>query len=311
MGMTLDEMRPQAKMVAEILDDVFEYVISGTGAVHVEAMIPQSGEFAIVQSVWDTVAPLGLAICIFYFLLDLNRILLQEGSQITMKSFGNPLLKLGCGFAFIQYGDDILVDVMSYGGSLVSWMAEGMTTGGSSTFLEEMHEIVNGFNFWGLIGLMISAFALWVVSLIVGLVIDFKMMILKYEIMFRVAFAPIALGDIFEGKQSHALRYIKKILACFTYGAGMIFVVKIGSELALGSIAQTFAGVTFSPSAGVGLDANNVLGEIMDAYVNNAVGGLVTPVILIKSACAMLLVPIGEIGAFGLIKQASNDVWGC
>lgn len=291
--MTVAEMKP----MAQVAGGFFEMILGATDAsVSATAIQVSSSDLDLASLIWDTVAPLGMAICIFYFLIEINKIMLMEGNNMTMKSLGNPLLKLGCGFAFIQYGDSIMTDILNYGNALTKWALDDMdvgTTNVDSAFLESVNDMVNDLAFWNLIIMILAGFLMWIVSLIVGLIVDFKLMILKYEILFRIAFSPIALGDIFEGKQSHAVRYIKKILACFTYAVGMVFVLHIGAELVLNGLVADYLTVSGDKWTA------NLAETGMDVWG------------IIKILGALLLVPITEIGAFGLIKQASNDVWGC
>lgn len=302
--MTLDEMKPFARGVARILDSCFEFLFGAMGgSIHTENLEVSADELGLAIDVWNTVAPIGLAICLLYFLIDINRIMLMEGNNFTMKSLGNPLLKFGCGLAFIQYGSNIMTDLINFGNALVHWSSEDLTdTIDTGTFYDSMHEIVNEWGFFTIVIMLLAGFAMWIVTLIVGLVIDFKMLILKYEIIFRVAFAPIAMGDVFEGKQSHALRYCKKLLACFTYGAGMVFVCKLGASIMLTSIVANHTEL----SGTIGTDS---VGTAIGSWV--ATQGEALTVELVKLVGGLLLVPITEIGAFSLIKQASNDVWGC
>jgi len=285
--MTLDEMKPMARVCGEMIEF---FIQSCTGGVNTDNLVISPTELGIAETIWDIVAPMGLAICLLYFMIDINRIMLTESNNFTLKSLGNPLLKFSCGLAFIQYGDDIITNLLTYGNALILWSANqtGAGTTVSTDFLEDLNQMINDGGFWQTIMMLLMCIVLWITGLLVGLIIDFKMLILKFEIIFRVGFAPIAMGDVFDGKQSHGLRYCKKLLACFTYGAGMILVLRMGMEIATASFLTGDKDLTnIAVSAGDSLWAT------------------------CKIVLLPIIVPLAEIGALGLIKQASNDVWGC
>ena len=284
--MTTAEMKPMARVCGEIVEF---FIQSCTGGVNTDNLVVSPTELGIASQIWDMIAPLGLCICLLYFLIDINRIMLMEGNNFTLKSLGNPLLKFGAGLAFIQYGDDIMCDLLSFGNAMVLWATN--INGASvnvSDLLSELNDMINEGGFWQTIMMLLMCIVLWLTSLIVSLIIDFKMLILKFEIIFRVGFAPIALGDVFDGKQSHGLRYCKKLLACFTYGMGMILVLRMGMEIASASFLTGDK------------DLTNLAVQAGDMIWTTA-----------KVIIMPVIIPLAEIGALGLVKQASNDVWGC
>jgi len=284
--MTTAEMKPMARVCGEIVEF---FIQSCTGGINTNNLVIVPSELDIAETIWDMVAPLGLCICLLYFLIDINRTMLMEGNNFTLKSLGNPLLKFGAGLAFIQYGDDIMCDLLSFGNAMILWSTQ--ITGASvnvSDFLSDLNDMINEGGFWQTVMMLLMCIVLWLTSLIVALIIDFKMLILKFEIIFRVGFAPIAMGDVFDGKQSHGLRYCKKLLACFTYGMGMILVLRMGMQIASASFLTGDK------------DLTNLAVQAGDMIWTTA-----------KVIIMPVIIPLAEIGALGLVKQASNDVWGC
>lgn len=129
-----------------------------------------------------------------------------------------------------------------------------------------------------LLVLLIPALICWLIGVIVGLVFKYKAYAYKIEVIFRTGIAPIALGDVYSGENSTAVKFIKRFLALGLYAMAFVVVVNIGASM-IG--ADFLEGLTSG-------DTWKILGGILNCFV----------------------VPFAELGALGVAKQACNEVLG-
>lgn len=271
------------------------------GGFGLEALKVSQNEFALVERLWDFVAPIGVAISVLFFLIEINKTMMMEGNNMTLKSLGNPLLKLVISFAFIQYGIQIIGDFVNFGNAFLEWATENFDGGtdvadmaqqvadATNIFTADGWDLITGqMSFWGLLCMLSASLLYFAASILVSLIIEFKCLILKLEVLLRIGLAPLVIGDVYEGKNSASIRYLKKILACFTYGAGMIIVLKLGAGI---------MNATFDVSALE--NAADVVSAGGDALW-----------MMIKQVLYPIIINIAVIASFGMIQRTSNDVWG-
>ncbi len=272
------------------------------GGFGLEALQVSQSEFVLVEKLWDFVAPLGVAISVLFFLVEINKTMMMEGNNMTLKSLGNPLLKLVISFAFIQYGIQIIGDFVNFGNAFLVWATNFDISGSTSVadmaqqvadasniFTADGWDLITGeMSFWGLLCMLSASLLYFAASILVSLIIEFKCLTLKLEVLLRIGLAPLVIGDVYEGKNSASVRYLKKILACFTYGAGMLIVLKLGE----GIMSATFDVSALSNAADVVSAGGDALW------------------MMIKQILYPIIINIAVIASFGMIQRTSNDVWG-
>lgn len=299
-------MTDHYKPLVDIINKLFEFMFGCTGFFGAESLIVKQSEIALMQKLWEMVVPIGIALSLVYFLIEINRTLMLEGSNMTMKSIGNPLLKFGISFCFLQWGGYIISDFLNFGNWLL-YQVDGMNLAYSSetqTIADKMMDYTRNKSlmetlnsnapFWTLMMFLIIALISFFTSLIVCLLIEFKCIILKFEVLLRVGLSPIVIGDIYDGKNSQAIRYLKKLLACFTYGAMMILIVKLGEGIVVATVGDSATSL---------LTADADWSNILSMSWTGAVGAF-------KSLFFPVIVAIAEVASFGMAQRMSNDVWG-
>ena len=242
----------------------------------------QDSDLGVVNTVWKYVAPIGLCMCLVYFLIELNKILLLQGQDFTLNSLGAVLLKLGISWFFISRGAELVGYALDINNALVNLGADLSNTGDTAGKLQDAGEsfltYLEDVGLLESIGILVMLFIVWLVAVIASFALIFQAVSRKLEMLVRVALAPVALGDMYNGEQSNGFRYLKKILALGFWGLAIEMVVAIGGELSA---------------------------EVIDSIFSGNVSG-----INVTEMASFLLFPLAEAGIAATLKQVSCDLFG-
>lgn len=110
-------------------------------------------------------------------------------------------------------------------------------------------------------------------------------MMYKLELLFRLSVLPIAVADIYGGRHSNAIRYIKGFLALGLYGVALVALPRIALTLATAMTTEQLAALT-----GAGGDPDIVAG--------------------LSCLLMYLVAPFAAIAASNVAKQASKEALG-
>lgn len=263
----------------EILEGLWSAAASALGTIDMAGkMRITSVEIGLVNSFWALIRIVGLGLTVIFFLMEMNRAWLYEGREMNARTFITPFFKLA-----------VAVGVLSVSGRLVTWILQGC-----NSLIYQADRIVlsdtvstdpttspfgNSVNLWQFISFIIPVLLFVLISYIISFVFLYKALVFKLEFMLRLCATPIAFADIYSGQNSLAVRWAKGLFAMGLYGALLILIPKIGAVY---------------------------LGGIMAEYQVDGIGiG-----IILRSACAAIVVPIAEIGAMGVARTVSKEALG-
>ena len=242
-------------------------------------------EINIARTMYKYFMVIGIGMTIVYFIMEMNKQYALQARDLNIKTVGVPFLKLLASIAVLSQGSKIIGWILSFNNSLVKYAQTNFTMTGSGKGLADLTDkipsgdnIVNALSFMNLLVLLLPALICWLIGVIVGLVFKYKAYAYKIEVIFRTGIAPIALGDVYSGENSTAVKFIKRFLALGLYAMAFVVVVNIGASM-IG--ADFLEGLTSG-------DTWRILGGILKC----------------------LVVPFAELGALGVAKQACNEVLG-
>ncbi len=237
-------------------------------------------DFILISQIYKYLAPVGVGMLIIYFLININKTLVSQGTEFTVNSLYAPFLRFLFGYALIGYGTDIINIILGINNSLINATQHILSTKGerkdySDTVVEAITDDVGGM---GLI-VVILLLVVLLLQVLACLVIMYHSVSRKIEMIIRVGIAPIALGEAFNGEQSNAYRYIKKLMALAFSGMLMILVVSVGTQLEIAYLTGLFSGNW------------NASENLMGLF-------------------GIVLFPLAEAGMMTVAKQVSNDAFG-
>lgn len=247
----------------------------------------QAAISGIVSTVFLDVRDLALGMLIIYFLIHLNKEVLTNGREFTLFTLYAPLLKFGIGAVVIFMGDKIMSAVLSINDAFIDLVGQSISeasTAEMTQLMQFMHDYMKDLSFLACVGYLPGFLISWLTSILISLVIIYFAVSRTLEILVRVAFAPIALGDVFNGEQSNAIRYIKKVVGLILWGGLMMVVVYIGSQLQ-------------------SMGFNDIIGKAVSAGSNFSIWD-------ISFIGGWILFPLATAGLLSGLKQASNDLLG-
>lgn len=258
------------------------YLLFGTDGSSIELNIP--------NAMWRHFAIFGMSILIVYFILEMNKAMLIDNSY-TLKTITMPLIKLGLGFVVISKGKELVSLFLGFNNSLINYTYDKFNIGDATIQQaginsEPYTKYIGELSFFGVIFMIIPALLLFVIQKVVSMIFAFKGLTWKLEYLFRIGVTPIALGDIYEGKNSLAFKWMKKFLALTLYAMGLIVIMNLGSALQIQIMSNGFNGTNVATGVITGLTG------------------------LVEGCLFAILIPIAEIGVMGTVKQICNEVLG-
>lgn len=277
-----------------VIDNIFKPIIEFLidGLFGVEASFGSflkfgTKDFDLISILYNYLAVVGVAMLIIYFLINVNKTLISQGGDFTIQSLFAPMLRFLFGYALVGYGTKIINIILGINNSLIDWTQGKLKVNGSigdytDTLVEAITEDIAVPEAIIIILMLLVVFVLQVLAC---LVIMYHAVSRKLEIIARVGVAPIALGDAFNGEQSNAYRYLKKMMALIFSGVIMIAIVQVGTQLNISYMSDMFSGSAIETLSGFGAS------DIM------AIAGIV-------------LFPLAEAGMMSVAKQITNDAFG-
>lgn len=258
----------------------------------------------IINSVWKQgwIQVIGIGMLLIYFIIHINKEMLLNGREFQLTTLYGPLIKFGIAFCVIYALPYILSIFLNLNNSLIDeagkavnvsvYAAEAGQAAKSSDdvlaeCLKNFKEAIKDMNFFYCVGFILQLVPVWLLTVLASLVMLYQGVSRKIEILVRCIFAPIGCGDIYNGEQSAALRYLKKLLALVFWGVMIVIILQIGNLLNANYITTIWSGA-------------GVTGESLKKDMLNQAGMI----------AMLVLVPLAEIGMIASSKQIANDVLG-
>ena len=237
------------------------------------------------QTIYKNFAQLGMMLLLVYFLINMNKTMLMQGNDFGFKTMYVPFFKLAIGYAVIWKGGTIIGTFLGMYNGIIGWATVGNGSNEEQTLYsgvyQTFHDALADMGILETLPLVIITVIVMLTSALASLIMCYQAVSIKLEMLLRAIFAPVSLGDIFNGENSNAIRYLKKMIALILSGAGIILIVKIGTALNL-----------------------EMLGDMLE----NADGE--TLLNDFRAMIQLILIPLAEAGMCGTVKQICNDAVG-
>lgn len=184
------------------------------------------GDF--IEGVYNIIAILGLYILIYNFLMDvMNKVSVDHGTQ---EAFIKSLIKLFVSMMIVQNGYTIFSTIITVGGLLLNAinnalanglygeLVEGVSTLGTATASKD-------FGLIGNIGAATALFMPFVATIIIMGMILLSICSIPVEMCVLMIFAPIPLGDCYNGMSSSAMKYLRRFISLILQMSVIIIVI--------------------------------------------------------------------------------------
>ncbi len=233
----------------------------------------------IVNIIWQYFVLFAIGLTLVYFLIEINEKWALEGRDLTLKSMFAPFFKLVIAIIILLYASRIMSAMLTWNNGIMTSLQDKMDAKAIEDFYGDGSgdDIKDGI-LGGIGGLLqyvimfIPFLLILIVSFLIRLVLVYKCILYKVELLWRVSITPVAVTDVYQGQRSNAIRWFKGIIAHIIYGASFMVVpyliVKINP-------------ITITASNGV-----------FDA---------------IKGMLTFLVVPFAYLGLLTVIKQATKE----
>ena len=260
------------------------------------------GTNGVIEQMWGVIASIATTLTILYFVLEINRKMMFERDDFTLKSIGAPLFKLIIAIAIIDNGVDIINGILSGHDALVTQAADwGSSADTAITYTAEK----NPFKSFGLIqqlAIFIPMIVAWMISLVVTFLFWYKAIGYKIEFLFRIGITPIALADIYSGNNSNAIRWLKGFLGLVLYGVSFLVLPKIAYALADGMIIKLLEdNGTLTKDAINGIKNGKDTGSIIAILAGDSIWTVIKYIIM------KMLAPIAALGSLSAVKQMTKE----
>lgn len=252
----------------------------------------------VINQMFSYFAIIGLGFSIIYFLLEINRRYGFEGNDITLKTFGAPLLKFVASLIVLMNYSKFVSWILAFHNGIIvkvrGWEFFGTEKPLSAKVSDIVdtinNEIVGNLGLLALLVFMIPLVACLLVTLICSFVWWYKAIGYKIEFLFRVGLSPIAAADIYGvGLSSGTMRWLKGLIAMSLYGVAFLLVPKIGMGIVLSDWGDAVKALRDAATAS-GKEELEILWGVIKAMVQ------------------LIVVPIAEIGVLGAARNATKEV---
>lgn len=251
-------------VVAGIINWFIGFMININGVSAAQLEIKMDGTMAgtMITGIWNFLAPFAVTLTVVYFGIDLNKRMVFEGTDVTLKTFGFPFIRLAAALVVIDHGLDIFKALTDITNGLVSGVESVVQEADYSSLLdgELGKRVAQVLGFWGLIAFLLPMLISIIVGLICNLLWWYKAFTFKCEFVGRYMLGPIALADVYSGANAAAIRYLKGMLAFGLYGVCLVILPKVVMAVALTDITDAFTKLaTVSEGIGGAFDAMGTL----------------------------------------------------
>ena len=170
----------------------------------------------IVSSIWDAFMFLGICLSVVYFILEINRTWVFEAQNMTYKTVLTPIIKLGISLSVLSQGEWLIGWILQLYNSAITTFADAVATQDTMLNLvttedEGVKAIKESFSGWGLffmLMLLLILLLISVINVVLKVVWWYKCILVKLELLVRIMVTPVAIGDIYQGRNSNMVRWL-------------------------------------------------------------------------------------------------------
>lgn len=248
--------------------------IAAIASANKEELMFNQATIDLVKGVWGYFALVGIGLTLIYFLLEMNRKYALEGRDMTLKTAFLPFLKLAIAIVVIANGANIIGILIGLHNAIVHGVGVALDYDAAIN----VSKGDNAFNigFFEKILLLLGLAFCFAIALVVKLAWSYKAILFKIEYLYRVAITPIALGDIYSGNNSTAMKWLKSFIALALYAIAFLVLPRLAIKLPL--------------------EGNTVT--------------ITDPMSLLGSMASLFIAPIAALGCLSAAKQAANQALG-
>lgn len=248
-----------ADFLGGIMDWIIQQVIDLSGTSAEQIKIDQT-QIALIDPIWHYFILFGVFLTIVYFIIEINKKWAFEGQMITIKTIFIPFAKLIIAIILMANAANIFGVIAGFNNSFADWsenLSSSFTNSESGQGVGAT--IMNSLDFWAKVIIMFPIIMAFAVTLICNLVWIYKALLYKVELIVRIAFAPIALADIYSGLSSTAIKYIKGTISLVLYGGCLIMLPKLCIMIGLGDFL-----ISWNTLVAGGIDAKSIFDIIVN-----------------------------------------------
>lgn len=257
------------------------------------------GEFSIVYStIWQWIKGFAMGLIMVYFMWEMNSKWAFEGNDLNMKSLAGPFCKVI--FAIILFNN---ADAIVWGGAgsgqgmlgfyntLVKKAAtEGTVTADPLPSTAALQEQCESLGIMAAVVILLPMLAVVLISYVLKFSFIYKALMIKFEMLFRASFTPLAMADSFNGLNSNSMRWIKGFVGYGVYAAAFLMVPKIG----IGIMNTYINNLTVTPVNAAG----------------DPVEGLEFILFILEQIVMIVAIPFAELGVISAVKQLAKEAAG-
>ena len=246
----------------------------------------------ITGGIYKTLSALALGLTVVYFMYELNSKWAFEGHDMNMKSLFAPFGKLIAAVVIIDQSEELWgTTFVDYYNGMIDWAANQTATGTLDPVNltdETMNAVLGVFGVLELLLIMIICLIIMVVNWVIKLLWNYKAVVFKFELLFRIGASPLAMADVYNGAHSNAWRWIKGFIGTTLYGCALILIPKVGADI-FGSMINNYINNLNAFSADPSWDKFKVFLEFLNIIFT------------------MFVIPAAEIGCVGAVKQVLKE----
>jgi len=313
-------------LLAEWLYDAYEYFMSSGGA-NIDYLKIDGNLIHFSEALWHFVAIFATGFTFIYFLWDLNQKMLLEGRDTNYKSLLIPFTKCALAFAILSHSPGIISDVIGFynatldkvhdwdvmlDGSIDAGGAAGDTGGESGEEVLSAEEIkaaeeerravirssMGNVGIFEVLGLLPIALIMWLLQMLLRIIWNYKAIVFKLEMLWRIGVTPVALADCYNGFNSGSIRWLKQLMGLAIYAAAFVLIPKMGGDLLQTNTTANLLDF-FSFHAG---EAADTAGEAFRTGVAGFFHNF-------EGLVLFIVMPFAELGVLGAIKQATKEAF--
>ncbi len=262
----------------------------------------------IVSNIWEAFMFLGICLSVVYFILEVNRTWVFEAQNMTYKTVLTPIIKLGISLAVLSKGKWLIGWILQLYNSAITTFVNAVATNDTMLNLvttedEGITAIKESFKGWGLFFMLMLLFILLLISIInviLKVVWWYKCILVKLELLIRIMVTPIAIGDIYQGRNSNMVRWLKGFLALGLYAGCMVVLPILATTIAMDMFATDMSAGGFLQLV---LDENGIATKGVQIVATAGLDFLG----YIRAMAGILVSPFVALGAVSVARQLTKE----
>ena len=197
-----------------------------------------------ISTVYNLLLPLGYALLIMYFILDLiDKYTIGGGRQMPVEQLFSCLMRLFVVCTIMSYGGDVLEKIIELGNAFVTAVNGQFSEESSSVEVinKAIYDYYDNANMLEAILTFPIGLGMYIWKLVPNLMIIFHALQRQLEIVIRGGFAAISFPDILtEGKNSNGVKFLKRFTATLLHGGTMVIVITVAQSLTMTTDVDNF-----------------------------------------------------------------------